>query len=101
MSSLGISAVEAYTTELRKLLARANIVKANGEIEPALTIADFEGGTEDLRKLSASGITANNQTHYAAIETACRNKFHDLLVGQLEQGYLKRSLSCQGININR
>jgi hypothetical protein len=101
MSSLGISVVEAYTTELRKLLTRAKTVKANGEIEPALTIADFEGGIEDLRKLSESGITANNQTHYAAIETACRNKFYDLLVGQLQYGYLRRLLSCQGINIDR
>lgn len=93
--------MEAYTTELQKLLARAKIVKTNGGIELALRVSDFEGGIENIGRLSGSGITANNQAHYAAIETACRNKFYDLLVGQSNHWYLRRSLNCQGINIDR
>lgn len=99
MSSVGISSVETYTTELRKLLARAKTVKANGGIEPALTASNLEGGIEHIGKLS--GFTANNQAHYAAIETACRNIFYDLLVGQVTNGVIGRVLIVQGININR
>ncbi len=101
MSSVGISSVESYTTELRKLLAKAKIVKVNGGIEPALIVPDFEGGIEDIGRLSKIGFTAHNQAHYAAIETACRNIFYNLLVGPLSHGYLGRLLISQGININR
>ena len=80
MSSDGISSVEAYTAALRKLLSRAKSVKASGGIEPALTASDFEDGIEELAKLLENGTTAYNQTHFAAIETACRNLFYDLLV---------------------
>ena len=99
MSSVGISSVEAYTTELRELLAQANIVKASGGIEPALTASHFKGGIENIGKLS--GFTAHSQAHYAAIETACRNIFYDLLVGQVTHGIIGRVLIVQGIDINR
>ena len=83
MSSDGISPVEAYTAELRKLLSRAHHVKAREGIDPALAASDLEGGTEDLGNVSKIGNSANNQAHYAAIETACRNLFYDLLVGSV------------------
>ena len=81
MSSVGISSVDAYTTELRKQLTKAKLIKANSGIEPPLIPQDFEGGIEDIGKLCEHGFTVNNQAHYAAIETACRNIFYDLLVG--------------------
>ena len=101
MSSVGISSVEAYTTELRKLLARTNNVKANGGIEPALMASDFEGGIGDIGKLSAHGLNSNIQAHYAAIETACRDIFYDLLVRQMTHRHLRKLLNVQGINIDR
>ena len=101
MSSDGISSVEVYTIELRKLLSRAKSIKASGGIEPALTASEFEGGIEALGELSENGIAANNQVHYAAIETACRNLFYDLLVRQVIHTDLRRSLIMKGIHLNR
>ena len=80
MSSIGLSSVDAYTFELRKLLARAKFVKSNGSIEPPLLLQDFGGVIEGIENISESDITVNKQGHYAAIETASRNTFYDLLV---------------------
>ena len=77
MCSVGIESVNDFTASFKRLLARARDVKPNGGIEPALTTADFEGEIEALGQKSQG---APNR-EYAAIETACRNIFYDLLVG--------------------
>ena len=76
MCSAGIESVNDFTASFKRLLASARDVKPNGGIEPALTIADFEGEIEAFGQKSQG---APNR-EYAAIETACRNIFYDLLV---------------------
>lgn len=80
MSSDGIASVDTYNIALKDLLKRARHVKPGSGIEPALSASDFDGGIEAIGKLSEKSFIANNQAHYAAIETACRNIFYDLLV---------------------
>ncbi|KAL8755811.1 MAG: hypothetical protein Q9199_003376 [Rusavskia elegans] len=79
MSSAGITSVDRLTTSLRKLLERPNELKPDGGIEPALTSTNFGGDVETIIRRAEGGITANAQDHYAALETACRNIFYDLL----------------------
>lgn len=83
MSSAGIASVDRLTTSLRKLLERPNELKPDGGIEPALTSTNFGGDVETIIRRAEGGITANAQDHYAALETACRNIFYDLLVGSM------------------
>lgn len=80
MSSDGIASVHTYSVAISNLLDKARHVKVNPIIEPALNASDFAGGIEDIGKLSDGSFLANGQAHYAAIETACRNIFYDLLV---------------------
>lgn len=80
MSSDGITSVDTYTIAIAKLLDRARIVKPNTHIEPTLNASDFGGIIEEIGTLSNGSFISNNQAHYAAIETACRNIFYDLLV---------------------
>ncbi|KAL8774527.1 MAG: hypothetical protein Q9209_000900 [Squamulea sp. 1 TL-2023] len=79
MSIAGIGSVDTLTTSLRKLLERSNELKPNGGIEPALTSTSFDGEVETVIKRAEGGIALNAQDHYAALETACRNIFYDLL----------------------
>ncbi|MCJ1271694.1 hypothetical protein MMC22_011599 [Lobaria immixta] len=79
MSSDGIASVHTYSVAIKNLLKRARNVKVNPSIEPALNASDFAGDIEEFGKLSNGSFLANNQAHYAAIETACRNTFYDLL----------------------
>ena len=96
MSSAGVSSVEEYTSAIRELLAKAQKVKPDGGLEPALITQEFEGGVEEIGKHNG----AFNKD-YAAIETACRNIFYALLVREYENSNLGQSLTTQGININR
>lgn len=75
MSSAGVSSVDSSTNAIRRLLDKAQEVKPNGGIDPALTAQDFEGGVEEIGK--QNGVSNRD---YAAIETACRNIFYALLV---------------------
>lgn len=81
MSSVGVSSVEEYTSGIRKLLAKAQEVKPDRGLEPALITQDFEGGVEEIGKHNG----AFNK-EYAAIETACRNIFYALLVRLSKNG---------------
>lgn len=72
--------MDIFAAAIIKLLNRARITKPNTHIEPALTASDFDGGIEEIGKLSNNSFVSNSQAHYAAIETACRNIFYDLLV---------------------
>ncbi|CAF9934405.1 hypothetical protein IMSHALPRED_009699 [Imshaugia aleurites] len=74
MSSAGVSSVDSSTNAIRRLLDKAQEVKPNGGIDPALTAQDFEGGVEEIGK--QNGVSNRD---YAAIETACRNIFYALL----------------------
>ncbi|KAL8917749.1 MAG: hypothetical protein Q9208_007801 [Pyrenodesmia sp. 3 TL-2023] len=79
MPSAGINSVDKFTESLTELLERARRIKRNGAIEPALTSATFGGDVEDIAKRAELGRTVNTQDHYAALETACRNIFYNLL----------------------
>lgn len=80
MSSDGIASVHSCSVAIKNLLDRARDVKVNPSIEPALNASDLAEGIEEIGKLSNGSFIANSQAHYAAIETACRNIFYDLLV---------------------
>lgn len=80
MSSAGIFSVEKYTSSIRELLRRAQAVKPNGNIEPALVASDFEDGIAQLSRVVDGSMTKSNQAHFAAIETAFRNIFYESLV---------------------
>ena len=75
MSGAGVSSVDNATTAIKGLLAKAQDVKPDGGVEPALTSLEFDGGIEEIGKQDG----ASNKD-YAAIETACRNIFYALLV---------------------
>ena len=75
MSSTGVNSVDDFTKKIKNFLAKAQEIKPNGGVEPALTTQDLEGGIEEFSKQD----TASNKD-YAAIETACRNIFYALLV---------------------
>lgn len=80
MSSDGIASVDAYSRAIEKLLNRACQIKPQNGSEPALIATDFGGIFEEVEELSQKSFITNSQAHYAAIETACRNIFYDLLV---------------------
>ena len=75
MSSTGVSSVDSYTIKIERLLERSHDVKPDGGVEPSLALHDFDGGIEEVRKQNWA-----SSKNYAAIETACRNIFYDLLV---------------------
>ncbi|KAL8661937.1 MAG: hypothetical protein Q9202_005138 [Teloschistes flavicans] len=79
MANLRIASVDRLTTSLRELLARAKGIKPDGGIEPALTATSLGGDVETLKKQAEGGVTVNPQDHYAALETACRTIFYELL----------------------
>ena len=79
MSSAGIGSIESFTESLRGLLERSKTIKPDGGIEPPLTSATFNGDVETIIKRAGHGASLNTQDHYAALETACRNIFYDLL----------------------
>ncbi|KAL8944008.1 MAG: hypothetical protein Q9216_000717 [Gyalolechia sp. 2 TL-2023] len=79
MSSAGIGSVESFTESLKELLERSRGIKPDGGIEPPLISASFDGDVERISKRTEGGLLVNAQDHYAALETACRNIFYDLL----------------------
>lgn len=90
MSSLDVASVRSFTSAFGKLLTSARHIKSTHSIEPALTIGDFQGQIEEIGNLDYGSSQQNptqkehnRQAHYAAIETAFRNIFYDLLVSSL------------------
>ena len=79
MANAGLGSVDTLTVALQDLLRRAEEIKPDGGIEPALTSASFNGDVEAITKRAEGGILTNPQDHYAALETACRNIFYQLL----------------------
>ena len=87
MSSAGIASVDAYTKAVESLLARSRKIKPIGGIEPALTFTDLSSEIERfIPELSGrepevkAEMPQTKQARFAAIETAFRNVFCDLLV---------------------
>ena len=78
MSSAGVQSVEEYTVLIENLLAKARELKPEGGIEPALTPHDFGSNLNEIKERSQG----NPSRNYAAIETACRNIFYDLLASR-------------------
>ena len=81
MSDVGLLSVDKLYAALKLLLYRAREIKPNGGIEPALTSASFSGDIEKVTREAEGGFGANAQENYAALETACRSIFYDILVG--------------------
>ncbi|KAL8871270.1 MAG: hypothetical protein Q9174_002863 [Haloplaca sp. 1 TL-2023] len=79
MANVGLGSVDALTVALEDLLKKAEEIKPDGGIEPALTSTSFNGDVEAITKRAEGGILTNPQDHYAALETACRNIFYQLL----------------------
>lgn len=87
MSSAGVASVDAYTNAVESLLARARKIKPNRGIEPALTFTDLSSEIEQIiSKVNGGKSQAEaeksqaKQARFAAIETAFRNVFCNLLV---------------------
>ncbi|MCJ1472769.1 hypothetical protein MMC13_001418 [Lambiella insularis] len=73
------SLVGAYTNVIDSCLDKAKELKPQASIEPALTASDFKKQLRYLEDTRIEKITENQQPHYAAIETAFRNTFYELL----------------------
>ncbi|KAI9715180.1 MAG: hypothetical protein M1812_006159 [Candelaria pacifica] len=85
MSSDGVEAVQELTAAIQDLLDLAHAAKPSHDIEPPLAISDFGGDIERIGSpkthQSHDPVRAerDKQAQYAAIETAFRNLFYDLL----------------------
>lgn len=80
MAKAHIKCVTTYAETLRDLLAKARDAKAKASIEPALTASDFGAAIENIRKRPGIDFLAPNASHFAAIETVCREYFSSLVV---------------------
>jgi THO complex subunit 1 len=77
-----VQAVEAFGELLKELLRRAEEVKQATTVEPPLSKSDFEDILERVEAAffsSAETLEQRKQRH-AAIDTAIRDKFNELLV---------------------
>ena len=80
MSIDDIPSVARYANTIHDLLTKAVEVKDTGNIEPPLTEADLGEVTGAIQTArTASGEAENTQAHNAAVETAVRDKFYELL----------------------
>lgn len=85
MVSSDVASVKIYKDALEDLVLQAHAAKPGGGIEPALASSDFNGAVESLGRKPGSDFLTRPKSHYAAIETACRDIFYKLLVrGQSE-----------------
>ena len=76
MSTSKPSSLEPFTTRLQDLLRRGEDIKPSGSIEPILNLDDLKDGIESIGLLAQGSGNKN----YAAIETAVRSIFYNLLV---------------------
>ena len=72
--------VETYASSIQSWLRKAQHVKHQSSIEPALPISGFDEQVQDIARIREHGSANSQQVHYAAIETAIRNMFYDILV---------------------
>ena len=80
MASTGSPSVETYARSIQVWLKKAKHVKHESSIEPALPISEFDEQVQDIASIRSHGSVNSQQAHYAAIETAIRNIFYDILV---------------------
>lgn len=78
--SAGLPSVDAYSDAIDRWLAKADNVKQQRGVEPALTAADFLDEIEEISRIRHKSGVSTQQAQYAAIETALRDKFYELLV---------------------
>lgn len=85
MSNEEIRVVQVQRKRIETILNKASGLKPDGNIEPPLTEADFGEKIWQLDSEKFNGETSHGeQTSYAAVETAFREKFYDLLVSLTE-----------------
>lgn len=84
MSDADVESVKAYRQLVNDLLAKAAEVKPGNQIEPPLTEADLGGEIWRIPRPEGDTETEQKQqANYAAVETAFREKFYELLVSSL------------------
>ncbi|MCJ1385978.1 hypothetical protein MMC17_009103 [Xylographa soralifera] len=79
MASTGSPLVETYARSIQLWLRKAKHVKHQSSIEPALPISDFDEQVQDIASIRKRASINSQQAHYAAIETAIRSIFYDIL----------------------
>jgi THO complex subunit 1 len=82
MAGHAVQAVDVFTGILKELLQRAEEAKPTDTVEPPLNKADFEDILERVEAtcFPAAGTLEQRKQKHAAIDTAIRNKFNELLV---------------------
>lgn len=84
MADADVESVKIYRQLVHDLLARAAKVKPGNQVEPPLTEADLGGSIWRIPRPEGGAETGQNQqANYAAVETAFREKFYELLVSSL------------------
>lgn len=78
MIDTAIDSTATYRCLVRDLLAKAAEVKKGHDVEPPITEASL-GDLVDLKNGNIQAET-NKQMNFAAVETAFREKFYELLV---------------------
>lgn len=81
MTGENIQSVQSYRTLVHELLEEATESKKDPDIETPLTETDLGEILSQVQKIQeevAGG--ENQQAQYAAVETAFRERFYDLLV---------------------
>ena len=82
MSSCQIPLVADYTSTIQELLNVARDTNQQATKEQALRLNEFQESVEKIHNIRATRNPANSQAHYAAIETAFRNIFYELLASR-------------------
>ena len=82
MSITDANPVEEYSTAIKAALSKAHEAQPSGEIEPVLAshlLEECIGIIESAIQKDTATI-GEARTNYAAIETACRDLFYNLIV---------------------
>jgi hypothetical protein len=78
-----VPSVVSYSEVIERWLQHASGVAKQHGIGPALEPLEFAGELEDISKIRNTSSIETQQVHYAAIETAIRDIFYELLVSGL------------------
>jgi THO complex subunit 1 len=78
-----VASIQAYRDLVGKLLDFAAKMKPNQAIEPPLAVAELGEAIRTIYDDGSLPVKENKQAHYAAIETAFRDKFYDLIVSDV------------------
>ena len=76
--------VTAYTKAIQKLLKKSHNLVYKPGIDVGISASQLEEGSRDVGEIRASQNPENQQAHYAAIETAFRSIFSNLIVSNSE-----------------